>query len=81
MTSSDPRPEVPAVPSELITFGEVRTWLAVSENRAQVITADRRLAFPDPWYVSENGRVRLWRRSDVEAWLDANRPGWRGTAS
>ncbi|ETA00846.1 hypothetical protein ThrDRAFT_04716 [Frankia casuarinae] len=32
--------------------------------------------FPDP--ILDHPRLRLWHRADVEAWLDRNRPGWRG---
>lgn len=37
-------------------------------------TADGR-RFPEP--LIDHPRLRLWLAADVEAWLDANRPGWR----
>jgi hypothetical protein len=67
--------DAPVRPEDLVTFGEVRAALGVTKQRAAVITRDHR--FPPPWYVSADGTVRLWRRADVEAWLDVNRPGWR----
>jgi predicted DNA-binding transcriptional regulator AlpA len=65
-----------ARPGDLVTFGEIRTWLGVGRTRGYTITRDR--DFPAPWFTSEDSTVRLWRRADVEAWLDRNRPGWRG---
>lgn len=52
---------------------------AVSRTRAQVVAGAK--GFPDPLIVhpsSEDPRIRLWLRSEVESWLDRNRPGWRG---
>lgn len=64
---------------DLVTFGQVRAWLGVARARGNVITNDYR--FPRPWFVSEDGKTRLWRRAEVEAWLDENRAGWRGQPS
>ncbi|WP_128423040.1 hypothetical protein [Frankia sp. EI5c] len=68
----------PATPDELVGIADIRAWLGVATARAYVVSRFR--DFPAPWYASEDGRVRLWRRTDVEAWLDANRPGWRDEA-
>jgi hypothetical protein len=57
---------------QLITFGQVRALLAVGRNRASAISHDAR--FPRPWFVSEDGKIRLWRRKLVVAWIDSNRP-------
>ncbi|MBL7493895.1 hypothetical protein I6A60_31245 [Frankia sp. AgB1.9] len=46
----------------------------VSRAWAQNIAGRR--GFPLP--VLDHPRLRLWLRGDVEAWMDANRPGWRG---
>lgn len=67
MTSGD----VP--PDEYMDLEDVRKALGVSRSRAYVVTRDRE--FPDP--VMVRPRYRVWRRSDVEAYLDAKRPGWR----
>jgi predicted DNA-binding transcriptional regulator AlpA len=64
-----------AYPEDLCTFGQIRAWLGVSRARAYQVTAQRR--FPEPWFTGDDGHVRLWRRADVEHWLDENRPGWR----
>lgn len=63
----------PPAPGELLDISDIREMLAVSKTRAYVISRDRN--FPDPWI--DHPRVRLWRRADVEAWLDRHRPGWR----
>lgn len=66
----------PPAPGELLDISDIREMLAVSKTRAYVISRDR--SFPDPWI--DHPRVRLWRRTDVETWLDANRAGWREQA-
>ncbi len=66
----------PARPSELVTFTEIREALGVGKSRAHTITTH--FAFPRPWFTDRDGRIRLWRRTAVEAWMDAHRPGWRG---
>ncbi|CAI7977960.1 hypothetical protein FRAHR75_400001 [Frankia sp. Hr75.2] len=45
----------------------------VARSYAQVVAG--RKGFPDP--IVDRRNVRLWLRSEVEAWLDANRKGWR----
>ncbi|MEX5632156.1 hypothetical protein [Parafrankia sp. FMc2] len=67
-----------ARPRDLVTFGDIRAWLGVGRTRGYTITRDR--DFPAPWFTSTDGTVRLWLRTDVEAWLDANRQGWRDEA-
>jgi len=64
-----------AAPGELITIAEIRLWLGVAKTRAYHFSRYR--DFPAPWWTSVDGRVRVWRRRDVEPWLDRNRPGWR----
>lgn len=64
-----------AAPADLIAFAELREMLGVAKARAYVITRDR--DFPAPWYVDPDHRIRLWRRADVEEWMDQHRPGWR----
>lgn len=46
----------------------------LSRGRANQIVGGK--GFPDP--LIARPRIRLWLRTDVEAWLDANRSGWRG---
>lgn len=48
--------------------------LGVARSRAYTISRDR--TFPEP--VIEKPTYRVWRRVDVEAWMDRYRPGWRG---
>ncbi|MEX5631208.1 hypothetical protein [Parafrankia sp. FMc2] len=68
----------PATPDELVGIAEIRATLGVATARAYVISRFR--DFPAPWYASEDGRVRLWLRADVQLWLDRHRPGWRDEA-
>jgi hypothetical protein len=76
VTSGDePGPEW-ARAADLVTFGQLRELLGVGRTRAQTIVGEHR--FPRPWFISEDGKTRLWRRQDIEPWLDVNRPGWRG---
>lgn len=46
----------------------------VARSYAQVVAG--RKGFPDP--IVNRRNIRLWLRAEVEAWLDRNRPGWRG---
>jgi predicted DNA-binding transcriptional regulator AlpA len=62
---------------KLVGMAQIQPVLAVSRNRAYTITRDR--DFPEPVY--ESARFRVWCRSDVEAWLDENRPTWREESS
>lgn len=51
----------------------------VAPSYAHTISRDR--TFPAPEIVHPpvgRPRHRLWRRADVEAWMDRYRPGWRG---
>lgn len=61
---------------EWVDLGQLREMLAVSRSRAYAISRDR--TFPEP--AIERTRIRLWRRVDVEAWMDRYRPGWRGAS-
>ncbi len=60
-------------PYDLVGVAEIAGALGVGRARADVISRYR--GFPEP--VVTRDRIRLWRRRDVEAWLDTNRPGWR----
>lgn len=44
-------------------------------SRSYATAVASRKGFPDP--LIDHPRLRLWRRVDVETWLDTNRPGWR----
>ncbi|MCM3884122.1 AlpA family transcriptional regulator [Frankia sp. R82] len=56
-----------------VDMAELRALLGVNRSRAYTISRDR--TFPSP--EIERPRIRLWRRTAVEAWLDLYRPGWR----
>jgi predicted DNA-binding transcriptional regulator AlpA len=58
---------------ELIKMSELRAMLGVGRTRAYNIS--RYKGFPEP--VKTWDRFRTWRRRDVVAWLDENRPDWR----
>lgn len=60
-------------PADLMTFGDIRRRLGVARQRATEIT--NHWEFPRPWFVSEDRTVRLWLRSEVDAWFAAKRPG------
>jgi len=49
---------------------EIRERLGVSRQRAYIIIGRR--GFPAPWVKLARGNV--WRSTDVEAWIRANRP-------
>lgn len=61
-------------PYDLVGVAELAEVLGIGRARADVIS--RYKGFPTP--KVERDRIRLWHRRDVEAWLDANRPGWGG---
>jgi predicted DNA-binding transcriptional regulator AlpA len=62
-------------PYDLVGAAELASMLGIGRSRADTLT--RMKGFPEPRVQ----RPRLWHRSDVEAWLDANRSGWRGDGS
>jgi hypothetical protein len=89
VTSTVPDDDPAARASELVTSGQIYRWLGVRRQRGNTITSDYR--FPRPWFISEDGLTRIWRRALVVAWFDANRPqraaeldasepGWRGNS-
>jgi prophage regulatory protein len=49
---------------------EIRNRLGVSRQRAYILIGRR--DFPEPWRELAMGKV--WRSTDVEAWIRANRP-------
>lgn len=54
---------------QLLRPGQVAEWITLSEQTL----ANMRHQGRGPRYVKAGARV-LYRRSDVEAWLDANTP-------
>jgi predicted DNA-binding transcriptional regulator AlpA len=58
--------------AELFPMGpeEVRERLGVSRQRAYILMG--RKNFPDPWRELAMGKV--WRSTDVEAWIEKHRP-------
>lgn len=67
VSDHDDRPEV-------LTMAGLARMLGVTQRRADQIS--RTKGFPDP--LPSRDRVRVWLVSDVEAWADVHRPGWRG---
>ncbi len=60
---------------ELVGVAEIRHMLGcVSRQRASVVANQRN--FPEPVAVLAMGKV--WRRSDVEAWIREHRPELAG---
>jgi prophage regulatory protein len=49
---------------------EIRVRLGVSRQRAYILM--NRRDFPEPWRELAMGKV--WRSSDVEAWIRVHRP-------
>jgi prophage regulatory protein len=49
---------------------EIRKRLGVSRQRAYIVI--NRKDFPDPWRELAMGKV--WRSTDVEAWIKVHRP-------
>jgi prophage regulatory protein len=49
---------------------EIRARLGVSRQRAYILM--NRRDFPEPWRELAMGKV--WRSSDVEAWIRVHRP-------
>jgi predicted DNA-binding transcriptional regulator AlpA len=60
---------------DIVDVADLQSILGIGRSRADTIT--RFKGFPEP--VIDRPRYRAWRRADVEAWLDRNRPGWRGS--
>jgi hypothetical protein len=68
---------------DLVSTDDLRDLLGRASRRGDRVSRSYAMevanskGFPDP--LIEHARIRLWLRSDVEAWLDRNRPGWRGS--
>lgn len=54
---------------DLVGVAEIAALLGVSKQRADQLT--RTAAFPKP--VSELASGRIWRRRDVERWIEKHR--------
>jgi hypothetical protein len=71
--------------NDLVSIKDIRVMLGkgsrqgktVSRTYAQQISS--RKDFPAP--AADLRHIRLWLRSDVEAWMDKNRPTWRKNPS
>ncbi|MBB5828152.1 helix-turn-helix transcriptional regulator [Micromonospora carbonacea] len=60
----------------LVALSDIAEMLGgVSRTRATEIT--NRATFPAPIDTVASGRVRVWARADVEAWIRAHRPSQR----
>ncbi|MGY3516644.1 hypothetical protein ACVMYR_10070 [Micromonospora sp. PTRAS2] len=56
---------------ELVGAAEIRAMLGgISRQRINIITTSK--GFPDPYVTLTMGKV--WRKSDVEAWIRDHRP-------
>jgi hypothetical protein len=70
---------------DLVDINQLRDLLGRTSRRGErvarsyAVSVSNSKGFPDP--LVDHPRLRLWRRSDIEAWLDRNRPGWRGGAA
>jgi hypothetical protein len=77
-------------PDECITYAQLADAVDIDELRVMLGRASRRgervsrsyattvadsRSFPAPFL--DHPRLRLWRRGDIETWMDANRSGWR----
>lgn len=61
---------------ELVGAAEIRVMLGgISKQRVYVITSHRN--FPDP--VADLVQGKVWRKSDVEAWIREHRPELAGS--
>ncbi|MEX5707862.1 hypothetical protein AB1484_05985 [Parafrankia sp. FMc6] len=66
---------------DAVDIDALRTLLGRGSRRGERVNRSTanyyasRKGFPDP--LLDHPRLRLWRRSDVERWLDLNRPNWR----
>lgn len=67
MDGTDGEETRPAIPRDLILFGEIVKRLGVHPSRAYVITTSP--GFPRPWYRGE--KERIWLRADIDPWLEA----------
>ncbi|WP_422739877.1 helix-turn-helix transcriptional regulator [Micromonospora sp. WMMD729] len=57
----------------LVALSDIADMLGgVSRTRATEIT--NRATFPAPIDTVASGKVRVWDRADVEAWIKAHRP-------
>ncbi|WP_131769208.1 hypothetical protein [Candidatus Protofrankia californiensis] len=67
---------------DLVDIDQLRDLLGRTSRRGErvarsyAVSVANSKGFPDP--LIDHPRIRLWRRADVESWLDRNRPGWRG---
>lgn len=71
---------------DLVDIADLRVILGKGSQRGETVapsyahTVSRDQTFPRPVVVhpkTGRPRVRLWRRVDVEAWMDQHRAGWR----
>jgi hypothetical protein len=73
---------------DLVDIADLRVLLGRGSRRGEPVapsyahTISRDRTFPKPAVLhppTGRPRVRLWRRADVERWLDEHRDGWRET--
>ncbi|GGM13355.1 hypothetical protein [Micromonospora yangpuensis] len=58
---------------DLVALSDIARMLGdLSRTRTTEIT--NRKGFPDPVATVANGRLRIWRRADVDRWIREHRP-------
>lgn len=71
---------------DLVGIEELRELLGRTSRRGERVARSYAVSiangrnFPAPVVehpTSDDPRIRLWLRRDVESWLDTHRPGWR----
>jgi predicted DNA-binding transcriptional regulator AlpA len=60
---------------KLIGLATIARKMNVTRQRVRQLVDNPRAAFPAPAAMVDDRPA--WRESDVDAWLDAHRPGWR----
>ncbi|MDG4832308.1 hypothetical protein O7627_23790 [Solwaraspora sp. WMMD1047] len=65
---------------DLVALAEIQEMLGgVSRTRATEVTNYK--TFPAPLAVVASGRVRVWKRAEVAAWIREHRPHQRGDSA
>jgi glutathione-regulated potassium-efflux system ancillary protein KefG len=62
-------------PDELLDSNEVAELLGLSTNRAISVYRRRYPDFPQPVVTKGSGKCVLWRRTDIERWLEESGRG------
>lgn len=57
---------------DLLAAAEVAELLGLTNQKGVSVYAARHADFPEPVVVRANGFVKLWERSDIEAWRESH---------